>query len=94
VTPRANPSTADTAVLRRERAATRVTGDLRVVCATGWSTPVHQLSGATRIVWEALEQPQTARELAHSVAVEPNDPFFVQAVDLLVEAQLFTRGEG
>jgi hypothetical protein len=78
-------------VLRRERAATRVAGEVRVVCATGWATPVHQLSGATRVVWEALEEPQTTRDLARSVAVEPDDPFFIQAVDLLVDAQLFKR---
>lgn len=92
-TPTTNPSTAGSAVLRRERAATRDAGDVRIVCATGWATPVHQLSGATRVVWEALDAPMTAGDLADAVAVAPDDPFFVQAVDQLVEARLFEWDE-
>ena len=76
-------------LLRREFASTRVTDDVRVVCATGWTTRVHQLSGATRILWEALDAPRTPAELAAAVDVDPTDPFFVQAVELLVGAGLF-----
>lgn len=75
--------------LGRELASTRVTDEVRVVCATGWTTRVHQLSGATRILWEALDAPRTRAELAAVVDVDPADPFFVQAVELLVEAGLF-----
>jgi hypothetical protein len=76
--------------LRREFAATRVTDDVRVVCATGWTTPVHQLSGATRILWEALDGSLRPDELAATVGVDPDDPFFAQALELLVAADLFT----
>ena len=76
--------------LRREFAATRVTDDIRVVCATGWTTPVHQLSGATRILWEALDVSLTPDELAATVGVDPDDPFFAQALELLVAADLFS----
>lgn len=76
-------------LLGRELAATRVTDDVRVVCATGWTTRVHQLSGAARLLWEALDAPMTPADLAALVAVDPDDPFFAQAVDLLVEAGLF-----
>lgn len=91
VTPSTNDGPADSTVLRRERAATRATDDIRVVCPTGWATPVHQLSGATRVLWEALEEPQNTAALARRVQVDPDDPYFLQAIELLVDARLFER---
>lgn len=77
--------------LTRRSAATRVAGPIRVVCVTDWSTPVHQLSGATRLVWEALQTPQRPDQVATTLGVDADDPFLVQALDLLVDAGLVDR---
>jgi len=86
-----NAAPNDPSVLQRECAATRVAHDVRVVCRTGWTAPVHQLSGATRVVWEALDQPQTAADLARSVGIDAVDEYFLQALELLIEADLIRR---
>ncbi len=83
---------ADSPVLSREPAATRVADEVRVVCRTGWATPVHRLSGATRVVWEALERPQEIDDLASSLRIDPADAYFLQAVELLIESDLIRRG--
>lgn len=80
-------------IVVRVPAVSRVAGDDRVVCAVGWDTDVHTLSGAARIVWETAMTPGSPDDLASRIGVPADDPLLRDALTLLTAAGLLVEGD-
>lgn len=64
-------------------AATRPCGARLFVCPAGWSSDVHELTGATAAIWYRLDGPVSVDDLADRCGVPADDAMLAEALELL-----------